>query len=202
MGPVAGQADHESRPSKSLNSIYSDRRPDPTSSDFLAVFSLLARPFVFLSVFLLVCQGFKDSQGEKSLEFSRRSRKTRTSKVFQTRKSEKVFVSQKRVSGFPEKRLTSGKSGELPGKSGELPGSLGNFRGTSGLLLGSTVRELPGKSPKTSGEVRGTSGEVWGLPGKLGEPDSLPVTRQICLQEKAPKISKPCPSCPWLFDKA
>ena len=50
------------------------------------------------------------------------------------------------------------------------------------MLLSSTVRELPGKSPKTSGEVRGTSGEVRGLPRSSGEPDSLPATRQICLQ--------------------
>ena len=73
--------------------------------------------------------------------------------------SEKVFVSQERVSGFP-------------GSLGNFRGSLGNFRGTSGLLLSSTVRELPGKSPKTSGEVRGTSGEVRGLARSSGEPDS------------------------------
>ena len=87
------------------------------------------------------------------------------------------------------KGLTSGEVPELPGKFGKLPGklgnfwgSLGNFRGTSGLLLSSTVRELPGKSPKTSGEVRGNSGEVRELPRSSGEPDSLPATRQICLQ--------------------
>ena len=61
------------------------------------------------------------------------------------------------------------------GSLGNFRGSLGNFRGTSGLLLSSTV-------PKTSGEVRGTSGEVRGLPRSSGEPDSLPATRQICLQ--------------------
>ena len=73
--------------------------------------------------------------------------------------SEKVFVSQKRVSGFPEKRLTSG---EVRGTSGEVRGTSGEVWETSGELFGSTVRELPGKSPKTSGEVRGTSREARG----------------------------------------
>ena len=97
--------------------------------------------------------------------------------------SEKVFVSQERASGFPEKgadlRGSPGTSGEVWGTSWR---SLGNFWGTSGLLLSSAVRELPGKSPKTSGEVWGTSGEVRGLPRSSGEHDSLPATRQICLQ--------------------
>ena len=75
-----------------------------------------------------------------------------------------------------------GSPGNLRGSPGNFRGSLGNFRGTFGLLFGSTVRELPGKSPKTSGEVQGTSGEVRGLSRSSGEPDSLPVTRQICLQ--------------------
>ena len=48
--------------------------------------------------------------------------------------SEEVLASQERVSGFPEKGLTSGEvrkiSGEVRGTSGE--GSLGNFRGKSG----------------------------------------------------------------------
>ena len=39
-----------------------------------------------------------------------------------------------------------------------------------------------GSRRKTSGEVRGTSGEVRGLSRSSGEPDSLPATRQICLQ--------------------
>ena len=75
-----------------------------------------------------------------------------------------------------------GSPGNFRGSQGNFRGSLGIFRGTSGLLFSSTVRELPGKSPKTSGEVRGTSGEVRGLSRSSGEPDSLPVTRQICLQ--------------------
>ena len=85
-------------------------------------------------------------------------------------------MSQKRVSGFPE------KGADLRGGPGKFRRSPGNFRGTSGLLFSSTVRGLPGKSPKTSGEVRETSGEVRGLSRSSGEPDSLPVTRQICLQ--------------------
>ena len=76
------------------------------------------------------------------------------------------------------------ETADLRGSPGNFRGSLGNFRGTSGLLFSSTVRELPGKSPKTSGEVRGTSGKVRGLSRSSGEPDSLPVTRQICLQVK------------------
>ena len=75
-----------------------------------------------------------------------------------------------------------GSPGNFRGSPGNFRGSLGNFRGTSGLLFSSTVRGLPGKSPKTSGEVRETSGEVRGLSRSSGEPDSLPVTRQICLQ--------------------
>ena len=79
--------------------------------------------------------------------------------------SEKVFVSQESVSGFPEKGADLRGS---PGSLGNFRGSLGNFRGTSGLLLSSTVRELPGKSPKN---FRGSSGNFRGSPGtsqKLG----------------------------------
>ena len=76
-------------------------------------------------------------------------------------------------------RGSRGTSGEV---WGNFWGSLGNFRGTSGLLLNSTVRELPGKSPKN---FWGSLGNFRGSPGtfqKLGKPDSLPATRQICLQ--------------------
>ena len=85
-----------------------------------------------------------------------------------------------------------GSPGNFRGSPGNFRGSLGNFRGTSGLLFSSTVRELPEKSPKTSGEVRGTSGEVRGLSRSSGEPDSLPVTRQICLQEKGGTVCRTC----------
>ena len=100
---------------------------------------------------------------------------------------ERVFVHDCRrqgcVSGFPEKGADlRGSPGNFRGSPGNFRGSPGNFRGTSGLLFSSTVRELPGKLPKTSGEVWGTSGEVRGLSRSSGEPDSLPVTRQICLQ--------------------
>ena len=101
----------------------------------------------------------------------------------------KVLVSQERVSGFPEKGADLRGS---PGTSGEVRGTSGNFRGTSGLLLSSTVRELPGKSSKN---FRGSSGNFRGSSGtsqKLGEPDSLPATRQICLQQVSPS-SKPTP---------
>ena len=83
--------------------------------------------------------------------------------------SEKVFVSQERVSGFPEKGADlRGSLGNFWGSLGNFRGSLGNFRGTSGLLLSSTVRELPEKSPKN---FRGSSGNFRGRPGtsqKLG----------------------------------
>ena len=86
--------------------------------------------------------------------------------------SEKVSVSQERVSGFPEKgadlRGSPGTSGNFRGSLGNFRGSFGNFRGTSGLLLSSTVREPPGKSPKN---FRGSSGNFRGSPGtsqKLG----------------------------------
>ena len=78
----------------------------------------------------------------------------------------KVFASQERVSGFPEKGLTSGEvretSGELPGKSGKLPGNSWiavkfHSEKTSGEVaekLPGKFEELPGKSgglPRSSG---------------------------------------------------
>ena len=78
-------------------------------------------------------------------------------------KSEKVFVSQERVSGFPEKLADlRGSPGNFRGSPGNFRGSLGNFRGTSGLLLSSTVRELPGKSPKNFRGSPGTSQKLGG----------------------------------------
>ena len=88
--------------------------------------------------------------------------------------SEKVCVSQERVSGFPEKGVA------LCGSPGNSFRSLGDFRETSGLPLSSTVRELPGKSP---GNLRGSSGNLLGSPVTFQkEPDSIPATRHICLQ--------------------
>ena len=83
-----------------------------------------------------------------------------------------------------------GSPGNFRSSPGNFRGSPGNFWGTSGLLFSSTVRELPGKSPKTSGEVRETSGEVRGLSRSSGEPDSLPVTRQMCLQSPPAQAQK------------
>ena len=83
--------------------------------------------------------------------------------------SEKVFASQERVSGFPEKGADlRGSPGNFWGSPGNFWGSLGNFQGTPGLLLSSTVRELPGKSPKN---FRGSLGNFRGSLGtfeKLG----------------------------------
>ena len=108
-------------------------------------------------------------------------------------------MSQERVSGFPDKGADLREVGELPGKSGELPGKSGQLPGKSGELpekLWIAVkfhneRELPGKSP---GEVRGTCGEVPGLSRSSGEPDSLPVTRQIGLQKLSLKVPEDYPS--------
>ena len=65
--------------------------------------------------------------------------------------SEEVFVSQERVSGFPETRADRGSLGNLPER-------LGNFRGNSELSWTSTLRELPGKSPGKFGEILGSPG--------------------------------------------
>ena len=97
--------------------------------------------------------------------------------------SEKVFASQERVSGLQEKGADLRGS---PGTSGEVWGTSGEVRETSGEPLDCFLvpqwENLRGSCRKTSGEVRETSGEVRGLPRSSGEPDSLPATRQICLQ--------------------
>ena len=102
------------------------------------------------------------------------------------------FASQERVSGFPERKgLTSGEVRELPGKSGELPGK-------SGKLPGNPWTAVEFHSVRTSGEVaEELPGKVGELPGKFpglsrssGEPDSLPVSRQICLQSS---LTMPAP---------
>ena len=58
-----------------------------------------------------------------------KKRRNAQKEVQMTRFSEKVFVTQERVSGFPEKQA------DLRGSLGNFRG---NFRGTSGLLLSST----------------------------------------------------------------
>ena len=77
-------------------------------------------------------------------------------------------MSQERVSGFPEKGLTSGEVPELPGKFGELPGKFGKLPGNLWIAV-------MFHSERTSGEVaenfRGSSGNFRGSPGtfqKLG----------------------------------
>ena len=51
----------------------------------------------------------------------------------QNETSEKVSVSQERVSGVPEKGADlRGSSGNFRGSLGNFRGTLGNFRGTSG----------------------------------------------------------------------
>ena len=77
--------------------------------------------------------------------------------------------------------------GDFWGSPGGFRGSLGNFRGTSGLLLSSIVRELPVKSRRN---FQGTSREVRGLSRSFGKPDSLPATRQICLQKDTSLIDR------------
>ena len=68
--------------------------------------------------------------------------------------SEKVFVSQERVSGFPEKGLTSGEVRELPGKFGKLPGNLWiAVKLHSERTSGEVTEKLPGKF----GELPGNS---------------------------------------------
>ena len=84
------------------------------------------------------------------------------------------------------KGLTSGEVRELPDKFGELPEKFGKLPRKLWIAV-------KFHTERTSGEVaenfRGSSGNFPGSPGasqKLGsgEPDSLPATRQICLQCK------------------
>ena len=74
-------------------------------------------------------------------------------------------MSQKRVSGFPEKGLTSGEVGELPG---ELPGKFGKLARNLWIAVKFHSERTSGKSPKN---FRGSSGNFRGSPGtfqKLG----------------------------------
>ena len=89
-------------------------------------------------------------------------------------------MSQQRVSGFPEKGADLQGS---PGASGEAWGTSGEVWETSGepLVVGRfhserTSGEVAEKLPGSSGNFRG------GTSQKLGKPDSLPATRQICLR--------------------
>ena len=104
-------------------------------------------------------------------------------------------MSQERVSGFPEKGADlRGSPGNFRGSPGNFRGRLGNFRGTSGYCWVPQWQNFRGSRRKTSGEVRGTSGEARELPRSSGEPDSLPATRQIYLQDCAETLrSRPFP---------
>ena len=88
------------------------------------------------------------------------------------------FVSQERVSGFPEKGADlRGSPGNFRGSLGNFRGSLGNFRGTSGLLLSSTVWRTSGeaaeKLPGKFGELPGKSGDFPEARGSLTPPQRL-----------------------------
>ena len=85
--------------------------------------------------------------------------------------SGKVFASQERVSGFPEKGLTSGEawetSGEVRGTSGETSGELPGkpwiaVKFHSERTSGEVAEKLPGKFGELPGKSRGTSGEARG----------------------------------------
>ena len=80
--------------------------------------------------------------------------------MFMRLSSEKVLVSQGRVSGFPEKgadlRGSPGTSGEVWGKFGKLPGNLWiAVKFHSERTSGEVTEKLPGKS----GELPGKSGD-------------------------------------------
>ena len=98
-------------------------------------------------------------------------------------------MSQERVSAFPEKRADLRGS---PGTSGEVSQTSGKF----GKLPGNLRIAVKFHSERTSGEVaenfRGSSGNFRGSPRSSGEPDSLPATRQICLQIRATQTCIRC----------
>ena len=99
--------------------------------------------------------------------------------------SERVYVSQQRVScqACQRKGLTSGEvRGNFQGTSREVWGTseepLDRLKLHSERSSGEVTEKLPGKFGELPGEVRGLSRSP-------GEPDSLPATRQICLQRTA-----------------
>ena len=80
--------------------------------------------------------------------------------------SGKVFASQERVSGFPEKGLNlRGSPGNFRGSPGELPGKFGKLPGNPWIAVkfhsertsGEVAEKLPGKFGGTSGGSPGTS---------------------------------------------
>ena len=100
--------------------------------------------------------------------------------------SEKAFVSQERVSGFPE------KGADLRGSLGTFRGSPGNFRGNSGKLPGNLWIAVKFHSKRTSGEVAGElSGKSGELLGKSKDlPEALPEAREN--RSDSPNLSSNC----------
>ena len=109
------------------------------------------------------------------------------------------------MSGFPEKGLTSGKSGKLPGKSGELPGKSGKLPGKPWIAVelrsertsGEVAEKLPGKF----GELPGKSGDFPEARGSLTPSQRLAkfVSKRKALREcsvGAPKPQRPLPRKP------
>ena len=88
--------------------------------------------------------------------------------------SEKVFVSQERVSGFPEKGADLRGS---PGTSGEVWGTSGEVWETSGEPLDCCLvpqgENFRGSRRKTSGEVPGKSGDFPEARGSLSPSQRL-----------------------------
>ena len=86
--------------------------------------------------------------------------------------SQKVFVSQERVSGFPGKRADlRGSPGKLPGKSWELPRKSGKLPGNLWIAVKfrseRTSGEVAEKLPEKFAERLGKSGNSPGARGSL-----------------------------------
>ena len=85
--------------------------------------------------------------------------------------SGKVFASQERVSGFPEKGLTSGEvretSGEVRGTSGEVWETSGNPWIAVKFRRERTSGEVTEKLPRKFGELPGKSGDFPEARGSL-----------------------------------
>ena len=83
--------------------------------------------------------------------------------------SEKVFVSQERVSGFPEKgadlRGSPGTCGQVRGTSGEVCGNFQNLWIAVKFHSERTSGEVAEKLPGSSGNFRGSSGTSQKLRG-------------------------------------
>ena len=115
-------------------------------------------------------------------------------------KKKKACLSQRKLLWVRRGCQASQRKGWPRGKFGELPGKFGKLLGKFGKLPGNLRIAVKFHSERTSGEVaenfRGSSGNFRGsfrrLPRSSGVPDSLPATRQICLQLRPciPSFSK------------